>query len=63
MNARDITTLSSDEIKKLRREENYFSEVVISSGVYGVTGCVVKGAKTGTLYKITSRNSNLFYII
>lgn len=63
INAEDITRLSSDEIKKLMKEENYFTEIAISSGIYGINGCIVKGAKTGILYKITSRNSNLFYII
>lgn len=63
MNAEDITALTGNEIKKLMKDENYFSEVATSTGIYGINGCVVKGAKTGTLYKITSRNSNLFCII
>ena len=63
MNAEDITRLTSDEIKKLMKEEIYFTEIATSSGIHGINGCIVKGAKTGTLYKITSKNSNLFYIL
>ena len=63
MSAKDITRLSGNEVKKLMKEEDYFIKIAISSGIYGINGCVVKGAKTRTLYKITSRNSNLLYIV
>jgi len=58
----DITRLSSEEIKALKNSEGWFDRVAYSVGVYGLTGCVLKGHNTGTLYKITSRNSNLFYL-
>ena len=58
----DVTRFSSDDIKALKKSEEYFSIVAYSVGIYGVTGCVLQGHKTGKLYKITSRNSNLFYL-
>lgn len=58
----DITRLSSDDIQALKNSEEFFSRVAYSIGVYGLTGCVLQGHKTGKLYKITSRNSNLFYL-
>jgi len=58
----DITRYSDSDIQALKNEEQFFHRVAYSIGVYGVTGCVLQGHKTGKLYKITSRNSNLFYL-
>jgi hypothetical protein len=58
----DITTLSSEDVKALKDKEVTFIRVCYSVGVYGLTGCILQGYTTKTLYKITSRNSNLFYL-
>lgn len=61
-NAKDITYINFDDMNKLRNEENGFVEIAYSMGLYGVTGAVIQGNKTKTLYKITSRTSAIFMI-
>lgn len=60
--AEDITRKSFDEINAIRQEEGWFSEEMFSMGIYGVTGVLLKGAKSGRLYAITARTSALFQI-
>lgn len=59
----DITTLSSKEIENIYNKEQHIEQVGYCSGVYGVSGCLLKGYKTGTYYVITARNSNLFRFV
>ena len=62
-NAVDITNINSEECKALRNKEKSFSTVAISYGVYGMTGAIMQGYTSKKLYKITARNSNLFYFV
>ena len=62
-NAVDITDVNSEEGKTLRNKEKSFSTVAISCGVYGMTGAIIQGYTSKKLYKITARNSNLFYFV
>lgn len=59
----DITTLSSEEIEEIYKKEQYIEKMGYCLGVYGISGCLLKGYKTNTYYAITSRNSNLFRCI
>ena len=61
-NAFDITHLKIDEIQKLNKKENGFENISTSYGMYGMNGALLQGRKTGKLYKITARNTNLFYL-
>ena len=62
-NAFDITDVNSEECKTLRNKEKGFLTVAISCGTYGMTGAVIQGYVSKKLYKITARNSNLFYFV
>lgn len=63
INAIDITNKKIEEIKKLREKENGFEKISVSYGMYGMNGALLQGRKTGKLYKITARNTNLFYLV
>ena len=39
------------------------SQIGYSSGVYGCNGALLEGEKSGTLYVITSRTTNLFKLV
>ena len=62
-NALDITGVNSEEAKTLRNKEKGFTTVAISCGIYGMTGAIIRGRNSKKLYKITARNSNLFYFV
>ena len=59
----DITNVNSEEDKILRNKEKGFSVIAVSCGVYGMTGAIIQGYTSKKLYKITARNSNLFYFV
>lgn len=60
-NAIDITNINSEECEALRDKEKSFTVITKSYGVYGMTGAILEGYASKKLYKITARNSNLFY--
>lgn len=63
INAKDITSFSEEDIKKLVKKENGLETVSISLGTYGMNGALFQGNNSKTLYKITARNTNLFYLV
>lgn len=60
--AKDITHKSFAEIEALRKAEGYFEPELYSTGVYGCTGKLVRGANSGELYAITKANSTLYQV-
>lgn len=52
--AKDITTWPGEDIERMALET-----VALSSGKYGMNGGLFQ-AKSGELYAVTARNSNLF---
>ena len=62
-NALDITSLNMKECKTLRNKEKSFTVIAVSYGVYGMTGAIIQGYTSKKIYKITQRNSNLFYFV
>jgi hypothetical protein len=52
--AEDITAAKWDDIKNLNLDR-----VGICSGVYGISGGLLKDADSGALYAVTARNSML----
>lgn len=57
-NCKDITCISSEECRKIVKKEI----VAYSYGTYGVNG-IIFSDMNDELYKITLRNSNLFYFL
>ena len=62
-NAVNITDVNSEDCKTLRDKEKGFTVIAMSCGVYGMTGAIIQGYTSKKLYKITQRNSNLFYFV
>ena len=62
-NAVDITDVNLKDCEALRDKEKSFSTVAVSCGIYGITGAIIQGYTSKKLYKITARNSNLFYFV
>lgn len=56
----DVTHFDMDDYRALREKEGYFEDVAHSIGTYGVSGRVVQGANTGTLYAVTRRTSAIY---
>lgn len=59
----DLTRKEFDEIDTLRDTERGFETIAYSTGIYGVTGVLVKGNTTGKLYAVTARTSALFQVM
>lgn len=58
----DITNIGTKEAYKLC--ETIHKDVVgVSTGIYGMTGAIIKDLKTGQLYAITARNTVLFIMV
>lgn len=57
----DITRGDNETRSQIINEEEYYSQVGYSAGVYGCNGVLLKGHKTGKLYAVTSR-TNAIYI-
>lgn len=58
--AKDINCLSLEECRSLNAECD-FEKVAYCTGTYGISGELLKDKKTGNMYAITARNTNLFY--
>ena len=61
--ATDLTKKNFSEIDAIRVAECGFDTIAYSTGVYGVTGVLVKGNTSGKLYAVTARNSALFQVM
>ena len=59
--AKDITTYSDEETKKLRKKHGRLEVVKLTKGTYGMNGALLKSSETGEYFVITARNGNLFY--
>lgn len=58
--AKDISYLSAEECRALNAECD-FEKVAYCTGTYGISGGLLKDKKTGDMYAITARNTNLLY--
>ena len=61
--AEDLTKKRFSGIDTIRVAECGFETISYSTGVYGVTGVLVKGNTTGKLYAVTARTSALFQVM
>lgn len=60
--AKDITSLSFDEVEKIREACGGFDKVLYSCGLYGVNGYLLQGRSDGNFYTVTARSSAIFQI-
>jgi hypothetical protein len=58
--AEDITTISDEEAKALRKKG--IETIGVSRGTYGMNGALLRDNE-GKKYVITARSSNLFYFV
>ena len=58
-----LTKKNFSEIDAIRVSECGFETIAYSTGIYGVTGVLVKGNTTGKLYAVTARTSALFQVM
>ena len=56
----DITHGTKEDYQKIMKEEGWLDTIAYSTGIYGRTGTLYRGHKTGKLYVITSRTSAIF---
>ena len=61
--AEDLTNINDNDLLALMCNEEGLKVVALSKGVYGINGGLFQGNKSGKLYKITKRNSNLFTLV
>ena len=56
----DITRGDNETRSQIINEEEYYTQIGYSAGVYGCNGMLLKGHKTGKLYAVTSRTSAIY---
>lgn len=56
----DITNHGTAEYKALINKEKGLEKLGYSSGIYGISGGLLEGQETGTLYAITARSTAVF---
>lgn len=61
--AKDITHLSFDDTNRLIDKEKGLDVKMVSVGIYGINGALLKGNKTQNTYVITARSSTLAQLV
>lgn len=56
----DITYGTNETRNKIIKKEGFYNQIGYAAGVYGCSGMLLKGNKTGTLYAITGRTTAIF---
>ena len=56
----DITHGTELDYERIMNEEDWLDTIAYSTGIYGRSGTLYRGHKTGKLYVITSRTSAIF---
>lgn len=56
----DITHGNNETRKQIINEEEYYTQIGYSAGIYGCNGMLLKGHKTGKLYAITNTTSAIY---
>ena len=56
----DITYADESDYQRIMKEEDWLDTVAYSSGIYGRTGTLYRGHKTGKMYVIASRTTAIF---
>lgn len=58
--AKSLDNCSHNECRTINASCD-FEKVAYCTGIYGISGGLLKDKKTGDMYAITARNTNLFY--
>ena len=58
--AEDVTRADNECYRKIIKEEGYLTQIGYSSGVYGCSGLLLQGYKTGKYYAVTTRTSAIY---
>ena len=61
--AADISDFSPEQINRLKEGEKFLTQVAYSTGIYGISGIILQGYASGTLYKVTKRSTALFMVL
>lgn len=56
----DITRGDNETREQIIKDEEYYTQIGYSAGVYGCNGMLLKGHKTGKLYAITNTTSAIY---
>ena len=57
----DLTQASAADMQAAKdREDGWIDQIGYASGIYGCNGQLWRGHKTGTLYAITARTTNIY---
>lgn len=56
----DISHGTNETRNAIEAEEGYYSQVGYASGLYGCSGMLLQGHKTGKLYAITGRTQAIY---
>lgn len=56
----DITNGREEDYQRIMKEEGWLDTLAYSTGIYGRTGTLYRGHRTGKLYVITARTSALY---
>jgi len=56
----DITHGTEEDYQRIMKDEDWLDTIAYSTGIYGRSGTLYRGHKTGKLYVITSRTSAIF---
>ena len=56
----DVSSANNETRCEIEAKEGYYNQIGYCSGVYGCSGMLLKGNKTGTLYAVTSRTQAVY---
>lgn len=56
----DVSNISFEKAQELRKEEKGVGQIGYASGVYGCSGMLLRGNKTGQLYAVVGRTQAIY---
>lgn len=59
----NVTGYNDKQYYQLKDYEKHFTKIAFSAGEAGVTGILVQGLNTGSLYAVTAKTSILFNLL
>lgn len=58
----DVSNADNAERAAIESREGYYTQIGYAEGVYGCSGMLLQGNKTGTLYAVTSRTQAIYIL-
>lgn len=56
----DVSNADNETRIAIEKEEGGYRQIGYSSGIYGCSGMLLRGTKTGKLYAVTSRTQAIY---